>query len=188
MDYTVHGILQARIPEWIVISFSRGSSQSRDWTQVSCIAGRFFTSSTTREAQKLNQGFLSTAMNESSWKWIFQPLLRLQVIAGSVAILTETMREILNQNNPAKLLLLPDPQKLWDNKYYCLLQGFCDIVPWDSCRNLLSIHVCAALKCEVSWSMGNKSQWIQASLFLYLVNGSEAHFIWLLSWSHRIKH
>ena len=33
MDYTVHGILQARIPEWGAVSFSRGSSQPRDWTQ-----------------------------------------------------------------------------------------------------------------------------------------------------------
>ena len=38
-----HGILQARILEWIAIPFSRGSSQPRNWTQVSCIAGRFFT-------------------------------------------------------------------------------------------------------------------------------------------------
>ena len=40
---SVHGILQARILEWVAIPFSRGSSQPRDWTQVSCIAGRFFT-------------------------------------------------------------------------------------------------------------------------------------------------
>ena len=40
---SVHGILQARILEWIVIPFSRGSSQLRDTTQVSCIASRFFT-------------------------------------------------------------------------------------------------------------------------------------------------
>ena len=53
MDYTVHGILQARIPEWIVMSFSRGSSQSRDWTQVSSTAGRFFTSWTTAAARSL---------------------------------------------------------------------------------------------------------------------------------------
>ena len=38
-----HGILQARILEWVVISFSRGSSRPRDQTQVSCIVGRFFT-------------------------------------------------------------------------------------------------------------------------------------------------
>ena len=42
-DYTVHGILQARILEWGAFPFSRGSSQHRDWTQVSGIAGGFFT-------------------------------------------------------------------------------------------------------------------------------------------------
>ena len=42
MDYTVHGILQARILEWVAIPFSRGSSQPRDQTQVSCIAGGYF--------------------------------------------------------------------------------------------------------------------------------------------------
>ena len=44
MDYTVHGILQARILEWVAFPFSRGSSQPRDQTQVSHIAGGFFTS------------------------------------------------------------------------------------------------------------------------------------------------
>ena len=50
MDYTVHGILQARILQWVAFPFSGGSPQSRDWTQVSCIAGGFFTSWATREA------------------------------------------------------------------------------------------------------------------------------------------
>ena len=49
-NYTVHGILQARILEWVAIPFSRGSSQPRDQTQVSHIADRFFTSWATREA------------------------------------------------------------------------------------------------------------------------------------------
>ena len=40
---SVHGILQARILEWVAIPFSRGSSQLRDQTQVSCITGWFFT-------------------------------------------------------------------------------------------------------------------------------------------------
>ena len=40
---SVHGILQAKILEWVAISSSRGSSQPRNRTQVSCIAGRFFT-------------------------------------------------------------------------------------------------------------------------------------------------
>ena len=43
-DYTVYRILQARIPEWVAFPFSKGSSQPRDQTQVSHIAGRFFTS------------------------------------------------------------------------------------------------------------------------------------------------
>ena len=51
-DYTVNGILQARILEWISFPFSRGFSQPRDWTQVSRIAGGLFTSWTTREAQE----------------------------------------------------------------------------------------------------------------------------------------
>ena len=41
MDYTSHGILQARIVEWAAFPFSGGSSQPRDRTQVSCIAGVF---------------------------------------------------------------------------------------------------------------------------------------------------
>ena len=41
MDYIVHGILQARILEWV--AFSRGFSQPSDQTQVSRIAGRYFT-------------------------------------------------------------------------------------------------------------------------------------------------
>ena len=44
MDYTVHGTLQARILEEVAFLVSRGSSQPRDQTQVSHIAGRFFTS------------------------------------------------------------------------------------------------------------------------------------------------
>ena len=52
IDYTVHGILQARILEWVAFPFSRGSSQPRDQTRVSCIPSGFFTSWPTRENQK----------------------------------------------------------------------------------------------------------------------------------------
>ena len=51
--FSVHGIFQARIPEWVAISFSRGSSQPRDRTQVSCIVGRSFTVWATREVINL---------------------------------------------------------------------------------------------------------------------------------------
>ena len=59
MDYdppgsSVHGTFQARILEWVAIPVSRGSSQPKDRTPVSCIAGRFFTIWATREVPKLN--------------------------------------------------------------------------------------------------------------------------------------
>ena len=59
MDCIVHGILHAIILEWVAFPFSRGSCQPRDRTQVSCIAGRFFTIRATREAQ----GYWD------SWNW-----------------------------------------------------------------------------------------------------------------------
>ena len=49
-DSVIHGIFQARILEWAAISFSRGSSQPRDRTRISCIADRRFTVWATREA------------------------------------------------------------------------------------------------------------------------------------------
>ena len=44
MDYRDHGIFQAKVLEWVAFPFFRGSSQTRDRTQVSHIAGGFFTS------------------------------------------------------------------------------------------------------------------------------------------------
>ena len=54
MDYAVHVVLQTRILEWVAFSFSRGSSQPKDQTQVSHITGKFFTSWVTREVLKIN--------------------------------------------------------------------------------------------------------------------------------------
>ena len=61
---SVHGSLQARILEWVVIPFSRGSSQPRDWTWVFCITGRFFT--------LLNTGEAPTAYNNLQWNIIYK--------------------------------------------------------------------------------------------------------------------
>ena len=49
---SVHGISQARILEWVAISFSRGSSQSSDHSHNSCLAGRFFTTEPPENAQR----------------------------------------------------------------------------------------------------------------------------------------
>jgi len=50
---SVHGILQARILEWVAIPFYSGSSPPRDQSQVSLIAGRFFTIGATKEAHDI---------------------------------------------------------------------------------------------------------------------------------------
>ena len=65
MDYIVRGILQARVPEWVAFPFSRGSSQVWDQTQVSLIAGGFFTSGATREAQEYWSGEPKTTIGKT---------------------------------------------------------------------------------------------------------------------------
>ena len=60
------GILQARILEWVTMRSSRVSSQPRDWTQVSYIAGGFFTIWATREAQT-NIGESKKKNSEEIW-------------------------------------------------------------------------------------------------------------------------
>ena len=47
-------ILQARILEWVAMASSRGSSQARDQTQASHVAGKFFTDWATREAHEMH--------------------------------------------------------------------------------------------------------------------------------------
>ena len=57
MDYPDHRILQATILEWVAFPYSKGSSQPRDGDQVSHIAGGFFTSWVTTEAQEYGSGW-----------------------------------------------------------------------------------------------------------------------------------
>ena len=83
MDYIIHGILQARILKWVAVPFSRRSSQPRDRTQVSLIAGRFFTVWAIREAQKqpnylpmwLDHFTFLLAREENSYDFTFLPAL-----------------------------------------------------------------------------------------------------------------
>ena len=74
IDYTVHGILQARILEWVAFPFSRGSSQPRYQTQVSHIAGRFFTS------------------------WAYMPHIYIYVRERWCSVVGETVRRLMNND------------------------------------------------------------------------------------------
>ena len=81
MDYSppgssVHGILQSRVLEWVAILFSRGFSWPRDWTLVSCIAGRFFTVWATRQAYTSN----NVSLTRNIWRHLNFPAS--QVLCG----------------------------------------------------------------------------------------------------------
>ena len=69
MDYynIVHGILQARILQWVTFPFSKGPSQPRDQSQVSHTAGRFFTSWATKEALKFILGEALSYLKEEKF-------------------------------------------------------------------------------------------------------------------------
>ena len=69
---SVHGILQARILEWVAMPFSKRSSQPRDWTQVSCIVGVFFTVWATREA-RLAAKYLWFNISFMKYNWLLCP-------------------------------------------------------------------------------------------------------------------
>ena len=88
MDYTVHKILQARILEWVAFSFSRGSSQPRDQTQVSHSAGRFFTSWATREALFKNMNHFKSWLNLLQCCFCFGFWFFGQEACGSLALQT----------------------------------------------------------------------------------------------------
>ena len=65
MNYTVHGILQAKILEWVAFPFSRRSFQLRDQTQVSCITGRLFYQLNHQESR--GRGLLLLCASTEPW-------------------------------------------------------------------------------------------------------------------------
>ena len=67
-DSSVHGILQAKILEWVAILFSRGSYQLREWTWVSNIADRSITVWATREPKELSKPY--QLMTVILWLWL----------------------------------------------------------------------------------------------------------------------
>ena len=80
---SIHGILQARILEWVAISFSRGSSGPRDRTQVSHIAGRRFNLCATREAKMSKKALLlSFSAHCLGWRYPQEELIRQSVKLG----------------------------------------------------------------------------------------------------------
>ena len=100
---TIHGIPQARILEWVAFPFSRGFSWPRNQTRVSCIAGRFFTSWTVREAAKKAEHWRGDAFE----LWCWRRLLRVPWTArkSNQSILKEINAEYSLEAKMLKLKL-----------------------------------------------------------------------------------
>ena len=117
---SVHGILRARILEWVAMSLSRGSSLQRDWNQVSCIAGRFFTIWSTTEAHDIATG----------WN-IIQPLKRNGVWThATTRILKNTMPNQRGQTQKPLTVWFPlnEIPRIWK------LQGWKNAVETSGCQ------------------------------------------------------
>ena len=114
--YTVHGILQARILAWIAFPFSRGSSQPRDWTQVSHIAGEFFTRWAIRETLMYDSkkwqmnarlqstpalAFIYPSRWRTPWAWLHSGVNNLPFLGKWNWIEIWTIGSV--KNNPASL-------------------------------------------------------------------------------------
>ena len=121
------GILQARILEWIAISSSRESFWSRDWIQVSHIAGGFFTIWATREA-KLNLHFdLSQKMWYNVW-CMYGSFFQVLTIHHS------NLGNFSHMDSQALLWLRHQATSLWPKKVFCS-KASQDILLFKSTRN-----------------------------------------------------
>ena len=114
MDYgpsgsSVHEIFQTRILEWVAISFSRGSSRPRDWTQVSCTAGRFFTDWATREAY-----LICFSSNEFRW---YQLMFISNVTLQEKCEVNCTLTRVVSKLRHFR-------RNLWYKQNYCISNGW----------------------------------------------------------------
>ena len=109
----LHGLFQVRILEWVAIPFFRGSSQPKDQTQVSCIAGRFFTSRVMRKTTNTNARFFVIAKISVSLclvffffpQSIFPPLFRMGKFYWSFLKLTDFICHFYSATLPSSNFL-----------------------------------------------------------------------------------
>ena len=102
------GILQGRILEWVDMPSSRKSSWLRDQTQVSCIAGRFFTIWATREAPRNHVGPKSHIPLSSATYWV-STKLKVHVIPSKSVLRATHLLSSPSSPAPLPLFLIPGP-------------------------------------------------------------------------------
>ena len=111
---SAHGILQARILEWVAIPFSRVSSQPRDWTQVSHIAGRFFTVWATRESRFKTWLLWSLAAK----KYVLQSCKR------DIIVNTACYCEFIKSCEGWRIVFWENEGMGWDKSDKCVVERF----------------------------------------------------------------
>ena len=160
MDYTVYEILQARILEWVAYPFSRGSSQPRDQTQVSCIAGGFFTSCATGEFQ------------EYSWNGVgslslLQQIFLIQESNPGLLHCRRILYQLSHQGSQEDIKMLINT---WKKAQHCSLLEKCKSKlqwgitshwsEWPSSKNLQTISAGESVeKRKPSCAVGGKVNW-----------------------------
>ena len=113
---SVHGMLQARILEWVAMLSSRGSSQPRDWTQVSCTAGRFFTVWATREAHHQCLWPLNWRRQEGRCMCMWMELNQ-QIFFGGTFLIKNTSKRLCGSLSVLCLLSGPKPYPCSKNSF-----------------------------------------------------------------------
>ena len=124
MDYTVPGILQNRILEWVAFPFSRASSQPRDQTQVSHIAGDSLPAEPQGKPKNIGVGSLS----------LLQGILPTQELNQDLLHCRQLLYQLSHQGSPIEFLSLLNPvPSRWslaeclNGTYKILRSGFCSV-------------------------------------------------------------
>ena len=109
---SVLGISQARILEWVAISFSRGSSPPRDQTQVSCIAGGFFTTEPPGKPKIQCPEWNKRALSRCEFWVLFLAWGQNSTRGSGENFLVEAQLKIAAHASPQLLIPPPQPQNL----------------------------------------------------------------------------
>ena len=113
---SVHGVLQARILEWVAMPSSRGSSWPRGRTWVSCTGGRFFTTWATREALRIEVIFFNSSYLHVV-SFLFPLMTEWHLFEGGLEVLGKTcpLFHTTGQKPPAAFILGHHSATTWSN-------------------------------------------------------------------------
>ena len=169
--WTVHGIFQVRMLEWVAFPFARGSSQPRDWTQVSHIAGGFFTS-WARGKVHYHVGWYHGDVN------IDQCVL--EKLPGAASIVEEKNKAL----SPWTLAFSPEPPSSWCFRSFPVIEKSSEVCPSAEHKgyvsNSLRPHGLQSTRLLCPWDSPGKSTVVGCHSLLqgiFPTHGSNLYFL-----------